>query len=97
MIRTCSPLVGGPRQVGKTTVALDILGPDADETHPGCLNWDDPRQRPPIRNAELPPDPPLIVLDEIHKYARWRNLLKGVWDSEKSRRNFIVTGSEWLD
>jgi predicted AAA+ superfamily ATPase len=89
--------VGGPRQVGKTTLALTLLGKDADEGHPGYLNWDDPRARPRLRAGELPASEPLIVYDEIHKYARWRRLLKGLWDTEKSRRQFIVTGSARLD
>jgi predicted AAA+ superfamily ATPase len=89
--------VGGPRQVGKTTMALGFLGEDADEQHPGYLNWDDPRMRPPMRRAELPVGEPVLVFDEIHKYARWRNLLKGIWDTEKSRRRIIVTGSARLD
>jgi hypothetical protein len=89
--------VGGPRQVGKTTLALDLLGPDADERHPAYLTWDDPRLRPRIREARLPPGERLIILDEIHKYARWRNLLKGIWDTEKAFRSIIVTGSARLD
>ena len=32
--------IGGPRQVGKTTLALDIL--QGDENHPAYLNWDYP-------------------------------------------------------
>lgn len=90
-------LIGGPRQVGKTTFALDLLGRNADETHPGYLNWDHPGVRPGLRRAELPPGQPLILLDEIHKYARWRNLLKGIYDTEKSRRRIVVTGSARLD
>ena len=35
-------LVGGPRQVGKTTFALGFLGKDADEKHSAYLNWDHP-------------------------------------------------------
>lgn len=89
--------VGGPRQVGKTTFALSLLGPDADETHPAYLNWDHPGVPPRLRRAELPPGEPLILLDEIHKYARWRNLLKGIYDTEKSRRRMLVTGSARLD
>jgi hypothetical protein len=89
--------VGGPRQVGKTTLALGFLGPKADERHPGYLNWDHPGVPPGLRRAELPPGEPLIVLDEIHKYARWRNLLKGIYDTEKSRLKIIVTGSARLD
>jgi uncharacterized protein len=89
--------IGGPRQVGKTTLALQVVGEDADERHPAYLNWDDPRVRPRIRGAELPPGEPIVVFDEIHKYARWRNLLKGIWDTEKSTRQLIVTGSARLD
>jgi predicted AAA+ superfamily ATPase len=89
--------VGGPRQVGKTTFALGFLGKDADETHPAYLNWDHPSIPPRLRKAELPAGQPLILLDEIHKYARWRNLLKGVYDTEKSRRKILVTGSARLD
>ncbi len=89
--------IGGPRQVGKTTLALDLLGAEADESHPAYLNWDDPRMRRRIRAAELPPDQPLLIFDEVHKYARWRNLLKGIWDTEKSHRRIVVTGSARLD
>ena len=89
--------VGGPRQTGKTTFALDLLGPTADETHPAYLNWDHPQVPPRLRRAELPAREPLLLLDEIHKYARWRNLLKGIYDTEKSRRRILVTGSARLD
>jgi hypothetical protein len=89
--------IGGPRQVGKTTLALERLGGEADERHPAYFNWDDPRMRPRIRAAELPADAPLVIFDEVHKYARWRNLLKGIWDTEKSFRRIVVTGSARLD
>jgi predicted AAA+ superfamily ATPase len=89
--------VGGPRQVGKTTFALGFLGEDADETHPAYLNWDHPPARAALRRAELPPRQPLLLFDEIHKYARWRNLIKGVFDTERSRRRILVTGSARLD
>ncbi|MGQ0655661.1 MAG: ATP-binding protein [Betaproteobacteria bacterium] len=90
-------LIGGPRQVGKTTFALGFLGPKADAKHPADLNWDHPAVPPRLRRAELPAGEPLLLLDEIHKYARWRNLLKGIYDTEKSRRRIIVTGSARLD
>lgn len=93
--------VGGPRQVGKTTLALSLLsqqaGTDVDEDHPGYLSWDYPAHREALRRGELPPDQTLVVLDEVHKYARWRNLVKGLYDVEKSRRRFVVTGSARLD
>jgi predicted AAA+ superfamily ATPase len=89
--------VGGPRQVGKTTFALGLLGKEADETHAAYLNWDHPGVRVALRRAELPPREPLLLFDEIHKYAHWRNLLKGIYDTEKSRRRILVTGSARLD
>lgn len=89
--------VGGPRQVGKTTLALRIFGPRASEKHPAYFNWDDPRSAARLRQVKLPPDQPLLVFDEIHKYARWRNLVKGVYDTERSERKILVTGSARLD
>jgi hypothetical protein len=89
--------LGGPRQVGKTTLALGLLGPTATESHPAYFNWDHPQIPPKLRRAELPPGERLIILDEIHKYARWRNLVKGIYDTEKSRRQIMVTGSARLD
>jgi predicted AAA+ superfamily ATPase len=85
--------VGGPRQVGKTTLALSLLGAGATERHPAYLNWDDPKVRPGLRKGELPPNEPIVALDEIHKYARWRGLVKGLFDTERSVRSFIVFGS----
>ncbi|MBI4026346.1 MAG: hypothetical protein HY360_15280 [Verrucomicrobia bacterium] len=32
--------IGGPRQVGKTTLALSLLGEGRDESSPAYLNWD---------------------------------------------------------
>jgi len=89
--------VGGPRQVGKTTFALSLLGRGADERHRAYVNWDNPIAAAQLRKLELPEKEPLLVLDEIHKYARWRNLVKGIFDTEKTRRKFIVTGSARLD
>jgi len=37
------------------------------------------------------------VLDEIHKFAGWRNLVKGFYDTNKSKISFIITGSARLD
>jgi predicted AAA+ superfamily ATPase len=89
--------IGGPRQVGKTTLALQVLAPAATEKHPAYLSWDDPRAAACLRRADLPPGEAMIILDEIHKYARWRNLVKGLYDVEKTERRFIVTGSARLD
>ena len=96
-LETKMAFIGGARQVGKTTLALSLVSPEATERHPADLNWDDPKVRPALRAGQLPPGEPLVILDEVHKYARWRNLLKGLWDTEKSVRRFVVTGSARLD
>ena len=88
--------VGGPRQVGKTTFALSLL-PEPGEDHPAYLNWDNVLVRSSLMKGELPPNQNFIVLDEIHKYARWRNLVKGFYDTNKTKRSFIITGSARLD
>ncbi|KKL48427.1 hypothetical protein LCGC14_2325630 [marine sediment metagenome] len=88
--------VGGPRQVGKTTFALTFLS-EPDEKHPAYLNWDDILTRSSLLRGELPPDEGIIVLDEIHKFARWRNLVKGFFDTKKSIVSFLITGSARLD
>ncbi|MBW2368525.1 MAG: ATP-binding protein [Deltaproteobacteria bacterium] len=88
--------IGGPRQVGKTTFALAFL-PEPSEKHPAYLNWDDLQARPALLKGELPANETCIVLDEIHKFAKWRNLIKGFYDTNKSYISFIVTGSARLD
>lgn len=88
--------VGGPRQVGKTTFALTFL-PEPNEKHPAYLNWDNILIRSALLKGELPPNENIIVLDEIHKFARWRNLVKGFYDTRKSDASFIITGSARLD
>jgi predicted AAA+ superfamily ATPase len=88
--------VGGPRQVGKTTFALSFLTPPSKDSS-AYLNWDIVRHRKAILGTEFPPEQKLIVLDEVHKYARWRNLLKGFYDEFFPKRTFLVTGSARLD
>ena len=88
--------VCGPRQVGKTRFSLNFLKNGA-ESHPAYLNWDNPKTRPLILRGELPPNQKLIIFDEIHKFARWRNLIKGLYDTNKSTLSFLITGSARLD
>ena len=84
--------VAGPRQVGKTTLAKQLLP----QSHPGYLNWDIASQRELILKHELP-DSTLWVFDEIHKYRDWRNYLKGVYDQYADHHQILVTGSAQLD
>ena len=88
--------IGGPRQVGKTTLALTFLS-EPSEKHPAYLNWDNITTRSSLLKGELPAKEKCIVLDEIHKFARWRNLVKGFYDTNKSEMSFIITGSARLD
>ncbi len=83
--------VAGPRQVGKTTLALSLPGARA-----AYLNWDTAAHRDRILRSELPAGR-LWILDEIHKYRRWRNYLKGLYDSRKRGQKILVTGSGRLD
>ena len=88
--------LGGPRQVGKTTLALNLLE-GGSENHPAYLSWDVVASRKALLQGDLPGDQSLVIMDEIHKYKGWRNLVKGLYDSNKSRRRFIITGSARLD
>src|SRR3989338_4222161 len=87
--------LGGPRQVGKTSLSFHLL--KGNEKHPSYLNWDNPKVRKTIVQGELPSGTGLLVLDEIHKYKGWRNLIKGFYDTHKTERQFLVTGSARLD
>lgn len=85
-------LLAGPRQCGKTTLARSLLGPDGQ-----YLNWDIPADRRVIRDTAWPKDASLVVLDELHKAPRWKNLLKGVADEFHNKPPLLVTGSARLD
>ena len=89
-------LLGGPRQVGKSYLTLDFLKPHSKE-HPAYLNWDTARGKDCILSGQFPPKEKLWVLDEIHKYPRWKNLLKGLYDQYSERHKILVTGSAKLD
>ena len=93
-------MVAGPRQVGKTTACRSIAD--------GYLNWDnsDDRRlllRGPASLADrlqldqLRARPPIVVLDELHKYSKWKTLLKGFFDTYGDRARIVVTGSSRLD
>jgi uncharacterized protein len=87
--------VGGPRQVGKTTMCLQFLRPSNRE-NPAYLNWDSLLARKKIQNAELP-NSSLVVFDEIHKFSKWRSLIKGLYDTRPEGTQYLVTGSARLD
>ena len=83
--------VGGPRQVGKTTLAKSLMSDTK-----GYLNWDAPEYREMILKNKLPSSG-FLVFDEIHKYRHWRNFLKGLYDMRGPKVKILVTGSARLD
>ena len=87
--------LGGPRQVGKTTFSQSLLHGKAKSS--AYLNWDSIEDRKKILAGEWPSNEKLIILDEIHKFAKWRGLIKGYYDKLKSLHQFLITGSARLD
>ena len=92
--------VSGPRQVGKTTACRNHAN--------FYLKWDNTNDRDlilkgPSRVAEitnlqqLSDRPGKILFDELHKFARWKQFLKGFFDSYETLARIIVTGSSRLD
>ena len=92
--------VAGPRQVGKTTTCRGL----ADV----YLDWDNEDHRELILSGpaavasyagvhELGDRPTRIVFDELHKYKRWKQFLKGFFDTYEASARIMVTGSSRLD
>lgn len=94
--------VSGPRQVGKTTLARSIR---KDFPQSIYFNWDIISDQKRLLKEPYffenenrnPKEPFLVALDEIDKYARWKNYLKGAYDKFNEDFRFLVTGSGRLD
>lgn len=95
--------IAGPRQIGKTTAVQRFL---TEQGQPQLYyNWDTPTVKkryatnPLFFVEDVPPDrsQAWVALDEIHKYPKWKNLLKGYYDEWRQKIRFIVTGSARLD
>lgn len=93
-------LVSGPRQVGKTTTCRN----HADH----YANWDNLDDREVIlagpakllerfQLQRLSKTVPTLLFDELHKYPRWKQLLKGMFDTHAEQVRIIVTGSSRMD
>lgn len=85
-------LLSGPRQVGKSTLAKSLL-----DRAGVYLNWDIRRDRRVISQIAWPKDASMVVLDELHKAPKWKNLLKGVIDEYQNKPALLVTGSARLE
>lgn len=89
--------LAGPRQVGKTTLAQNWLRPEKNGLY---LNWDVIKDRERFLRPGAQEDVAAytrVVLDEIHKYARWKSWVKGLYDKHRAGTRVVVTGSARLD
>lgn len=89
--------VGGPRQSGKTTMAKQLCNEAGFDTKTRYLNWDATEDRENILIERFPAGPGYLILDEIHKYSRWRQVVKGLYDKRGDELHILVTGSARLD
>lgn len=94
-LKTKMVFVGGPRQVGKTTLVRTIA--DSAYTTSEYYNWDYENDRTIIRKQHWSVDNELIIFDELHKQPRWKQWIKGIYDTKPSSQQFLVTGSARLD
>jgi len=98
-------ILTGPRQVGKTTLLLELVeqfgdqavyaaGDDPSAALPGFWErcWVD-------AEARAQHGPAVLMLDEIHRLADWAAKLKGQWDRLRRKHipiHIIATGSSAL-
>lgn len=93
-------LVAGPRQVGKTTTCRNHAA--------AYINWDNIDDRELILAGpaalvgrfgldRLSETAATALFDELHKYPRWKQFLKGFFDTYSDRIRIIVTGSSRMD
>jgi predicted AAA+ superfamily ATPase len=87
--------IGGPRQVGKTTLAKQIGKSQYRKF--SYLNWDNIDDRKSITQSILDPETQMIIFDEIHKFRNWKNYIKGQFDKYHESFDILVTGSARLD
>ncbi|MDE0118884.1 MAG: ATP-binding protein [Bdellovibrionales bacterium] len=86
-------LLTGPRQVGKTWLAKQIMN---HYKNPLYLNYDSLKDKKMIKEQSWLESVDLIVFDEIHKMDQWKNYIKGIFDTRPQHRNILVTGSARL-
>ena len=86
--------VTGPRQVGKTYLAKEVM---KEFNGPYYLNYDNIDDRKIIMQRSWRLNADLLVFDEIHKMKDWKLFLKGIYDSRPEGQSILVTGSAKLD
>lgn len=90
----------GPRQVGKTTLALNI----AEDTPSLYLDLEDPEDRSKLENASLflqQYEEKLVIMDEIHRVPELFQTLRGLIDKGRRKglrtNRFLLLGSASMD
>jgi predicted AAA+ superfamily ATPase len=84
--------LAGPRQVGKSTLARSLI-----QSPSQYLNWDIASDRKIIRDVSWSKNDGLVVFDELHKFVKWKNFLKGIIDEYGNVPPILVTGSARLE
>jgi len=87
-------LLSGPRQVGKTFMARELMKAFK---RPQYLNYDNLDDARIVDRRIWAADADFLVLDEIHKMRDWKNFLKGAVDTRNAGQAILVTGSARLD
>lgn len=97
----------GPRQVGKTTIAKQViekipfpsLYATADSPYPLDYNWIDTQFRLAEIEENKSKKPVLLILDEIQKIKGWSEVIKFHWDDIKNSKKdirLLILGSSSL-
>ena len=93
-------MLSGPRQVGKTTTCKEL------SDH--YFNWDRREDRELLLRGEdalaeeiglnvRTTKSPFVVFDELHHYPKWKQFLKGYFDTYGENSHTIITGSARFD
>lgn len=85
--------LAGPRQVGKTYLAKSL---SAQWQHLFYINFDSDEDKGVFLKKQWDRKSSLVVMDEIHKWPKWKTILKGVYDTEGIPPRILVTGSARL-
>jgi len=87
-------ILTGPRQVGKTYLAKELMKEFRNAQYLNYDHYDDARI---IHNQTWSLDADLLILDEIHKMKDWKRFVKGIYDTRPAGQSILITGSARLD